>query len=268
MKWFRPAPTALSAPRLPAGRPAFSLIELLVVIAIIGIMAGLLVGLAPAAMQRARESRVRTELKALEGYIESYKYKYGVYPPDGLKVGAGGSPERDGYGNLVIRPELNPLYYELTGVVVSNAFSPRGFFIPLGDELANNPPKLTSADVRTWFGRDGFVNAASIDRRRSLFRAEFKESASAEIFASKGIGGYADLRVLAVGWAGDAHRPSQLNGLIWPKDPNFPPPIPTNPRLNPWRYVSSNPTNNPGRFDLWAEYIEKGQKKIIANWRQ
>ena len=160
------------------------------------------------------------------------------------------------------------MFYELTGVVVSNAFSSSGYFIPLGDEESGNAPKLTSAEVRTWFGRDGFVNAAPLDRRRSLFRAEFKESASAEVFASRTAGGYADLRVLAVGWSGDAHRPSQLAGLFWPKDPNFPPPIPSNPRLNPWRYVSSNPTNNPGRFDLWAEYIEKGQKKIIANWRQ
>ena len=80
MKRFRPAPWHS---RPPVGSSAFSLSELLVVIAIIGILAGLLVGLAPAAMQRARESRVRTELKALEGYIEGYKYKYGVYPPDG-----------------------------------------------------------------------------------------------------------------------------------------------------------------------------------------
>ncbi len=265
MKRFRPAPSHSSSPVEPS---AFSLIELLVVIAIIGILAGLLVGLAPAAMQRARESRVRTELKALEGYIEGYKYKYGVYPPDGLKMGADGSPERDRYGNLVVQPHLNPLFYELTGLVVSNAYVTTGFFLPLGDELSGSPNKILSASVHTWFGRDGFVNAVSAERRRSLFRAEFKESAAAEIFSNPAQPGYVDLRVLAVGWAGDAHRPSQLAGLVWPNNTNFPPPIPTNPRLNPWRYVSSNPTNNPGRFDLWAEYIEKGQKKIVANWRQ
>jgi hypothetical protein len=44
-------------------------------------------------------------------------------------------------------------------------------------------------------------------------------------------------------------------------------PIPTNPGLNPWRYVSTNPTNNPNSFDLWAEIIVKGERRIIGNWK-
>ncbi len=246
-----------------AGRSAFSLVELLVVIAIMGILAGLLVGLAPAAMKRARESRVRSELRALESAIESYKAKYGVYPPDGLVLN-GTVPQRDSNGNLVVRPELNPLYYELTGVIVEKPFESSGYFVPLGDTVG--PTGLKSSDLQKYFGRDGFVNATTAERKRSLFRMEFKESASAEIFSSTG---NPDLRVLAVGWAGDAHRPNQRSGLSWPRsDSRFPPPIPGNPQLNPWRYVSSNPTNNPGRFDLWAEYVENNQKKLIGNWRQ
>jgi hypothetical protein len=34
-----------------------------------------------------------------------------------------------------------------------------------------------------------------------------------------------------------------------------------------WRYVSSAPTNNPGRFDLWIEVKANGQKVTIGNWR-
>lgn len=244
-------------------RSAFSLVELLIVIAIMGILAGLLVGLAPAALKRARESRVRAELRALEAAIESYKARFGVYPPDGLVLD-GSVPRRDSNGNLVVRPELSPLFYELTGVVVNNPYDPTGYFVPLGDD-DDGKVRLHSDELKTYFGRDGFVNAATIERKRSLFRMEFKEAASAEIFANPG---NPDLHVLAVGWAGDAGRPKQHYGLSWPKNnPNFPPPIPTNPQLNPWRYVSSNPTNNPGKFDLWAEYIENNQKKIIGNWR-
>ena len=253
---------APDAPNRRVGRAAFSLIELLVVIAIMGIVAGLLVGLAPTAMKRARESRIRTELRALESMIESYKAKHGVYPPDGLVLN-GTVPRRDANGNLVVRPELNPLFYELTGVVVNDALSPSGYFVPLGDDEAD--VRITPGQLRQYFGRDGFVNAATPERKRTLFRMEFKESASAEIFATPG---NPDIHVLAVGWAGDAGRPKLRSGISWPKNhPQFPSPIPSNPQLNPWRYVSSNPTNNPGRFDLWAEYIENNQKKIIGNWR-
>jgi prepilin-type N-terminal cleavage/methylation domain-containing protein len=35
----------------------------------------------------------------------------------------------------------------------------------------------------------------------------------------------------------------------------------------PWHYNSSNPTNNPGAFDLWVE-IPVGPKKIlVGNWK-
>ncbi len=35
-----------------------------------------------------------------------------------------------------------------------------------------------------------------------------------------------------------------------------------------WRYNSLNPTNNPGRYDLWVEWTEKDgeQPEIIGNW--
>ena len=36
--------------------------------------------------------------------------------------------------------------------------------------------------------------------------------------------------------------------------------------LNPWRYVSSNPTNNPGEFDLWVDIIVGGKTNRICNW--
>jgi len=37
-------------------------------------------------------------------------------------------------------------------------------------------------------------------------------------------------------------------------------------KVTPWRYVSSAPTNNPGRFDLWCELQTKGKRIIIGNW--
>lgn len=34
-----------------------------------------------------------------------------------------------------------------------------------------------------------------------------------------------------------------------------------------WHYVSSAPTNNPGRFDLWIEVKVGDQKVTIGNWK-
>src|SRR4051794_19013634 len=70
--------------RLLAGKtqPGFTLIELLVVISIIGILAGLVLGLAGLATRKSRESRIRTELTKLVTDIENYKAALGLYPPD------------------------------------------------------------------------------------------------------------------------------------------------------------------------------------------
>ena len=35
----------------------------------------------------------------------------------------------------------------------------------------------------------------------------------------------------------------------------------------PWRYNVSNPTNNPGSFDLWVEIDIAGKKEIVGNWK-
>jgi prepilin-type N-terminal cleavage/methylation domain-containing protein len=37
--------------------------------------------------------------------------------------------------------------------------------------------------------------------------------------------------------------------------------------FNPWRYVVSNPTNNPKTYDLWAEIVIGRQTNIIGNWK-
>ena len=36
--------------------------------------------------------------------------------------------------------------------------------------------------------------------------------------------------------------------------------------LNPWRYNSLNPTNNPGSYDLWIQLRIGGKTNLICNW--
>jgi hypothetical protein len=37
--------------------------------------------------------------------------------------------------------------------------------------------------------------------------------------------------------------------------------------LGSWRYVSSTPTNNPGKFDLWIQVTHKDRTITIGNWK-
>ena len=254
--------------RPPAPRPvsrradAFTLIELLVVISIIAVLAGFVVGLAPIANRRMKEARVRAELAAVAGAIDSYKAKFGVYPPDN-------------YDPITKRsnPAQASLFYELTGVLVDNQ---KQRLIASDDNEEIDPN-----DFLKYFGRDGVLNSVpriqgtaaqqvKLDReqKKQLMRREFKPNQYAELFRSKSTPGYTDLEVLAVGFSTDASG-KKGNGIPWPGAiaPNLHP-VPTNPGLNPWRYVSTNPTNNPGRYDLWAELPTGGGKPplIIGNW--
>jgi len=36
--------------------------------------------------------------------------------------------------------------------------------------------------------------------------------------------------------------------------------------LNPWQYVSTNPTNNPNTYDLWVDIVIAGKTNRISNW--
>ena len=249
-------------PPAPSRRvAAFTLLELLVVMSIIGILAGMVVGLAPAAATKMKEARVRTELQQLVTLIEAYKARFGVYPPDGVsRIAVAGQ----GF-QTVPNPALSPLFYELSGVYLTNASSVDGYFIPRAD--ADDGDGIRSGELQTWFGREGILNAKPYELRNRLFISDFKESQYAEVFRNRTDAGYADIEVLAVGYASDASG-KRVNGLPWPNN-RTDHPVPSNKGLNPWRYVSTNPTNNPGGFDLWAEIpVGRDRVKIIGNWKE
>lgn len=242
------SPLSMADGRLIA---AFTLLELLVVISIIGLLAGLVVGLAPIAATKMREAKLKAELNELVTAIESYKARFGVYPPDNYDPATGRS-----------NPVTNQLYYELTGVIVNNVGN-SGYFRTADDNVLIN-----TATVSQFFNREGFVNSATDDQRRRLFRHTFNASQHAQIFRQVGQPGYANLELLTAGFSSDAAG-KKGSGFAWPLSlPAAVHPVPSNPGLNPWRYVSTNPTNNPGTFDLWAEIIVRNKKKIIGNWKQ
>jgi len=147
--------------------------------------------------------------------------------------------------------------------------------MPIDGDVQINPDVF-----KQYFGREGVLNSVpripaatqapqvknDREQKKLLLRRELKSSHFAEVFSSKLAPGYTPLEVLAVGFSGDASG-KKGNGIPWPPSvPKALQPIPTNPGLNPWRYVSTSPTNTPGRFDLWAELRDRDKTNIIGNW--
>lgn len=213
-------------------RRAFTLIEMLAVIAVIAVLAGLVVGLTSRASSAARDNKIKTMRDQLITAIEAYHAHHGFYPPD-HRLPSG-----------QVNSATPPLFYELTGMVVDNV---QGRF-----HSPNYGENLTSAQVRAFFNSDGFVNASPDPKRVRSF-IELRSEQHDLLNASP------DVRVLVV-------------PVRWPLEPEaggFPPaPVPWRPGLNPWRYVSTNPTNNPGRFDLWAEFVDGRRVRMISNWQR
>ncbi|MBH55720.1 MAG: hypothetical protein CMJ82_00855 [Planctomycetaceae bacterium] len=64
----------------------FTLVEMLIVIAIIGILAGILIPTIGVVRKSASNSGMAMEVNSLSAAIETYKQKYGDYPPDGSNI--------------------------------------------------------------------------------------------------------------------------------------------------------------------------------------
>lgn len=210
------------------GQCGFTLIELLTVISIIAVVAGLIVGLAPGAARMMRIRRVEGELNQLVTAIEQYHALKGYYPPDNA---LSANPP-------LVDPAVNPLYYELKGwtyTSVNNASA---------GILAQNGPLYTTT-LRQAFHRPGIANSSLANDPNATDKVkDFLPNLSPSRVA----------RVVVAG------APVDLLTV--------PVPGPGGLRTNTWHYVSSSPTNNPGKFDLWAEVQLGKDTKIIGNWKE
>jgi type II secretory pathway pseudopilin PulG len=213
---------------------------MLVVIAIIALLASLVVGLTSRASRAGRDNKLKVMRDQVVTAIEDYKAQYGYYPPD----------NRGAYPLGPINAVTNPLYYELTGTIVDNRTGE--FFTPDRSEA------ITAEVVRQYFGVEGFVNTVpstgdlAADTRKVRRFIDLKSEQYGEVSSQPDV----ELLVVPVRWP--------LN----PKPGVGPAPVPAKPGLNPWRYVSTNPTNNPGRFDLWAEFVDGDKVRMICNWNR
>ncbi len=218
-------------------RSAFTLVELLIVIAIIAVLASLIFPVSNAVTRAKYRSVARAELGKIQTAIESYKAKNGFYPPDCVPPG---SP---------VPVYNNQLYYELVGTTLDAA--------GLNYTTKDGASIISSGNLNFAFGISGIVNT------------------------TKGGGG--DEGTVAITFLKDI-KPSQIGQLDklagqprilvcsipWPVNNPYSPVAnkSSTTGLNPWRYVSSNPTNNPSSFDLWVDVIYDGKTNRFSNWRE
>lgn len=213
---------------------AFTLIELLVVIAIIGILAALAFPVIRGANRSKLVARAQGELTQVALLISSYQAKLGHYPPD----------NRDPANHQLISG-LNPLYYELAGTVVT---APHTYTTKDGSGRA-----LTAQEVTTFFGPgvSGFANSdhgATESRSAASFLNNLKPNQMADTTINAGATPVTGRILVCTVPGTDSNNP------------------PLDPALNPWRYNSSSPTNNPKSYDLWTDIKVNGQVLRICNW--
>jgi hypothetical protein len=180
-----------------------------------------------------RVSRVKAELAALAMAIESFKDKYGFYPPD---TGPENKWTTDGNNQAL----ANPLYYELSGCLINtnnNTFRDPFF-----------QTELSSAELTTVFGRKGLVNASPNRGEVRNFIPQIRTN-----------------HVVPITLSALGQKQAYLLSVPVKGPPNV---FDASGRKNFWRYRSTQPTNNPGSFDLWAEIVIRNRTNIIGNWNQ
>jgi prepilin-type N-terminal cleavage/methylation domain-containing protein len=140
-------------------------------------------------------------------------------------------------------PAINQLWFELLGTTNNG-----NTYVTL-----DRSGQISVADINRNFNRQGFANSAT--------RARATDDAGAPMSFLKNLGsrqvGPIDaanplINVLVCSVQLPAGSSSPISGTA----------------LNPWRYVSSHPTNNAGSYDLWVDLVLGGKTYRISNWSQ
>jgi len=204
------------------------------VIAIIAILAAMIIPITGAVKRMKLRTRTQTQLAAIQTAIIQYKNKHGFYPPDNPGVASG----------------VNQLYYELSGTTNNG-------------ETYTTLDRASSIDVATigaaFNGKTGFLN--------TMRGKGGDEGIIADNFLKQGLNQDqiatlttpAGVKILV----GSVKYPHGQAGELLVDQPT-----PGAESYNPFRYVSTNPTNNPNGFDLWIDIIVEGKTNRFCNWSE
>jgi hypothetical protein len=154
-----------------------------------------------------------------------------VYPPSGAI----------GQQN---RFTVNPLYFELEGVTSTNGFT-----------TLDGQNAVPTSQIQAILGVGGIINCSKgavgaedyVPAKVFLPGLKANQIKTVTNPPSSGNNAVAIL-VSSVGGPDASYQP--LGG----------------PNINPWRYNSVDPTNNPGSYDLWIQLRINGKTNLICNW--
>ncbi len=228
--------THSSAQRASAGASAraFTLVEMLTVIGVIAVLAAMIIPITGAVNKAKVRNKTRAELETIRTAIEQYHTKLGHYPPD--------NP-----GNVY----ANQLYFELIGTTLDNT----GLYKTL--------------DGAAWIPQGGLGKAGPFQRVAGFVNSNRAGSNGddaplAQNFLKGGVlkpGMYGELSTPVAG-----SRVLLLTGSVLTFPATGVTSTTANQDLNPWRYNSSTPTNNPNSYDLWIDVLIDGKTNRICNW--
>ena len=217
----------------------FTLIELLTVISIIGILAALLFPVLGMIKRQQYIKNATAEMAQLETAIDRYHAAYGFYPPDNAATTA----------NNLASSLTNQLYFELLGTTVTNTSG-----TPSYQSLDDPTIRLIPSDVMAIFGVNGFMNCTKPGSGEDApaarnFLPGLKPGQISPSYTNNEPDPFKML-ITSVGGPDTTYKPlGQLD-------------------MNPWRYNSSHPVNNPGAYDLWVQLSISGKTNLICNWNK
>jgi prepilin-type N-terminal cleavage/methylation domain-containing protein len=138
-----------------------------------------------------------------------------------------------------LNPVTNQLYYELTGTLFTgNAFRP-----------SSGEDEISQGELDHIFHVRTIANSSRDAKELKRF-VQLNAKQHQVVYTNPTV----EILVTPVDWPTNR--------------PQFPAPMPQVVGwVNPWRYVSTKPTNNPRSFDLWAEIVIGKERKVIGNWK-
>ena len=111
---------------------------------------------------------------------------------------------------------------------------------------------MTSGFSGLRYARDTKIHSNAVLRARDFLPKGLRQNQIGQLTTRAGT---FSILVCSVSWGDDNTRPIPLT--VAPNQP---------PNLNPWRYVSSSPTNNTSSYDLWVDLFIGGQTYRVSNW--